>query len=73
MRRQIRDKSLTLLGSNIKKIRLEKKLSQEDIDEHVNFKHYNDIENGRINPTYLTLVEISKALHCQLQDLIPQK
>lgn len=71
MRRK--DKSLTELGSVIRKKRMAKKLRQADLEDFgINFKHYQDVECGRINPTYLTLLKIAKALECSARDFFPK-
>jgi len=67
-----KDKSLKLLGESIREKRLAKKLKQEDLENFgINFKHYQDVEGGRINPTYLTLLKIAKAFGCSVKDLVP--
>jgi DNA-binding XRE family transcriptional regulator len=72
VRRQNKSKSLKTLGKWIRSIRLKKELTQEDLDGcGINYKHYQDVERGMINPTYLTLAKIAEAFECDVKDLIP--
>lgn len=74
MRRQGQSKSLKTLGKWIRSIRLKKELTQEDLDGcGINYKHYQDVERGMINPTYLTLAKIAEAFDCDVKDLIPPR
>ncbi|MFA6918805.1 MAG: helix-turn-helix transcriptional regulator [Patescibacteria group bacterium] len=53
------------LGQNIKKLRLEKKLSQDDLARKANLKFSNlaKLEGGfNINPTLTTLIAVSQVL-----------
>ena len=58
------EKFLSMLGSRIKKARLEKNLSQVKLAELCNFEKasMSRIESGRTNVTILTLQKISSAL-----------
>ncbi len=63
---------LLLLGENIRKIRLDKGLSQEVLgfkaDLHRNY--ISSLERALKNPTYTTLLKIAAALDIELVDLI---
>jgi transcriptional regulator with XRE-family HTH domain len=53
-----------LVGQNVKRIRLEKKLTQEQFSDMSGFsqQYLSGLESGRRNPTVVTLYEIAKAL-----------
>ncbi len=52
------------IGDNIKKIRKDKKLTQEQLAKKMNISrsHLSDIENNRYNPSYKTLEMLSNKL-----------
>lgn len=52
------------LGSNIKKIRLAKKMSQGDLCRKlsVDRAYMSNVENGKKNPTLATITKIAEAL-----------
>lgn len=53
-----------LVGRNVRRIRLEKGLSQEQFAEASGFtqQYLSGLENGRRNPTIVTLYELAQAL-----------
>jgi transcriptional regulator with XRE-family HTH domain len=53
-----------LVGRNVKRIRLEKGLTQEQFAERSGFtqQYVSGLERGRRNPTIVTLYELSQAL-----------
>jgi transcriptional regulator with XRE-family HTH domain len=55
-----------LVGRNVKRIRLERGLTQEQFAERSGFtqQYISDLERGRRNPTVVTLFELSQALDC---------
>jgi transcriptional regulator with XRE-family HTH domain len=61
-----------LVGQNVKKIRLEKKLTQEQFSNISGFsqQYLSGLESGRRNPTVVTLYEIAKALGVSHLDLL---
>ena len=63
---------LAEVGSKIKKIRTEKKLSQNDLAMLCNFEKasMSRIEAGKTNVTLLTLKKISDALKVRVLDLL---
>lgn len=63
---------LIAVGVRIKKIRTEKKMSQQRCAGICNFEKSNmsRIESGNTNPTLLTLRKISVALGVKLRDLV---
>ncbi len=62
------------VGRNIQQIRLSKGLSQVDlvgrIEGNIDTTNISRIEQGRTNPTLLTLYRIAQALEVQLTDLV---
>lgn len=65
-------KILEELGNNITKIRKAKGISQEKLAilAGVDRSFVGRIERGKANPTFLTLLRISKALGCKMANLI---
>ena len=61
---------LFCIGTAIKKIRLQKKISQTEIAYRCGFdkSNFNTIEAGKRNPTILSLYNIAKALDCDVTD-----
>jgi len=61
----------TKLGQNLKKIRLQKNMSQGDIARSLNVDrgYISTIENGKKNPTLATMEKIAKALGVQVGEL----
>ena len=53
-----------LVGRNVKRIRLEKGLTQEQFAERSGFtqQYLSDLEHGRRNPTIVSLFELAPAL-----------
>jgi transcriptional regulator with XRE-family HTH domain len=53
-----------LVAQNVKRIRLEKGLTQEQFSDISGFsqQYLSGLENGRRNPTVVTLYELAKAL-----------
>lgn len=64
---------LRLIGSNIARMRKEKGLSQKDLGHIIDMEktYLSAIENGRQNPTALTLKKIAEAIGCETKDLLP--
>ncbi|MFC2329298.1 helix-turn-helix domain-containing protein [Prevotella nigrescens] len=62
------------VGRNIRQIRLSKGLSQVDlvgrIEGNIDTTNISRIEQGRTNPTLLTLYRIAQALEVSLLDLV---
>lgn len=53
-----------LVGRNVKRLRLEKRLSQEQFAERSGFtqQYLSGLENGRRNPTIVSIYELAQAL-----------
>jgi len=60
------------LGENLRKLRLEKKMSQSDLATAlgVDGAYISNIENGRMNPTLSTLEKIAGALGISSSELL---
>lgn len=64
---------LTDVGNRIRTLRLDRNLSQEEMDEYgsvLSISTLQGIEAGRRNPTLLTLFLIAKRLKLNLRDLL---
>jgi transcriptional regulator with XRE-family HTH domain len=63
---------LIRIGMNIREIREEKNITQQDLAAACNFEKSNmsRIEAGRTNPTIATLFKISEVLNVKLADLV---
>lgn len=61
-----------LVGRNFARIRREKGLTQEDIEERSGFsqQYISGLEQGARNPTVVTLYELSQALGVSHLDLL---
>ncbi|MCK1437065.1 helix-turn-helix transcriptional regulator [Bradyrhizobium sp. 15] len=61
-----------LVGQNVRKIRLEKGLTQEQFSELSGFsqQYLSGLETGRRNPTVVTVYELSQALGVNYLDLL---
>jgi len=64
--------ALVRIGMNIRKIRNEKNISQQDLAAACNFEKSNmsRIEAGRTNLTIVTLLKICEALEVKLADVV---
>ena len=65
------ERFLKKFGANLKRIRLEKGLSQDDIafDSNLSTNQIGRIERGEINAGLSTIYEIAKTLNIQVKDL----
>jgi transcriptional regulator with XRE-family HTH domain len=61
-----------LVGRNVRRIRLDRGLSQEKLSDLSGFtqQYLSDLERGLRNPTVVTLFELAQALHSTPTDLI---
>lgn len=62
---------ITSFGNNLRKLRLEAKLSQEDLanDSDIPLSQIGRIERGEINTTISTIYVLSKALKIEASEL----
>ena len=67
------DKSLQLIGAEIRKLREETELSQEKFAHKVDIDrtYYSGIERGERNVSALNLIKIAKGLEVEIGDLFP--
>lgn len=63
---------LQVIGKNIVRLRKAKKLTQEDLCgmAEIDRSYLSELENGKMNVTIKSLVNISAVLECTLEDLI---
>lgn len=63
---------LKKLGKDIRRIRLEKNVTQQELADLCEFENSNmsRIEAGNTNPTFLTLKKICNALNISLAELV---
>ena len=61
-----------LVGRNVRRVREHQGLTQEAFAEKAGFsqQYLSDLENGKRNPTIITLYEIGKALGVNVEDLV---
>jgi transcriptional regulator with XRE-family HTH domain len=61
-----------LVGANVRRIRQDRGLTQEEFSEKSGFtqQYISDLERGRRNPTIVTLYELSVALGVSHIDLL---
>ena len=61
-----------LVGRNFARIRLEKRLTQEQVEERSGFsqQYISGLERGKRNPTIVTLFELAQALGVSHVDLV---
>lgn len=67
------EKSQTILGKNLRSVREEKNLSQENVAvlSKISTTYYAGIERGEENPTFLIIESICKALHIKSSQVMP--
>lgn len=68
------DETLIQLGNRIRKIRLEKKLTQAELAERCscNRNYISMLERGERNPSYKSLVMIARGLEVKVQLLVTE-
>ena len=71
VRKEVNTKLIKSLGNNLKKIRKDKKVSQETLsyDANIPLSQIGRIERGEINTTVDTIFKIAKALEIEPKDL----
>lgn len=66
----------SLVGSNVRRVRLERGLTQEELSERSGFSqsYISELELGRRNPTVISLFELAQALGSTPVELLtPQR
>ena len=68
------DETLIQLGNRIRKIRLEKKLTQAELAERCscNRNYISMLERGERNPSFKSLVMIARGLNVKVQMLVTE-
>lgn len=63
---------LTQFGSHLRKLRLERHLTQEELAERAGFSrsYYTEIETGKRNISLLNLYRLAQCLEVSLKDLL---
>ena len=65
------EQAMKRFGKNVSKLRKAKGFTQEDMREKgFNYRYFQKIEAGGVNPTLGTLLKLSKALKCSMSDLL---
>ena len=61
-----------LVGRNVRRLRMERQMTQEQFAERSGFsqQYISDLERGRRNPTIVSLYELAQALRATPIDLI---
>lgn len=61
-----------LVGRNVRRIRLQRDLTQEELAERSGFtqQYISDLERGRRNPTIVSLYELAQALGVSHVELV---
>ena len=58
-------------SSNLRRLRLAKKLTQEDMTSYgFNYRHYQKLESGSHIPSLMTILKLSKIMGVQAKDLL---
>lgn len=70
---QLSQKSLLQLSRKLREVRLERKMSQEDVANKsgISTTYYAGIERGEENPTMAVLENICKALKIKSSEILP--
>ena len=63
------------LGNKVRQIRIEKSLTQTELANNIGKDQpsINRLEKGRINPSYIYLLEICEGLEISIQELLENK
>lgn len=73
MNAKANQKSQQKFGDNLRAVRVEKQLSQEEVAKAVGISvtYYAGIERGEENPTFAVLENICKALSIKSSEILP--
>jgi transcriptional regulator with XRE-family HTH domain len=66
------DELTVALGRALSAVRRERGLTQEDVafGSGVSLRHYQQLESGHMNPTFKTLLQISKIVGIKVSELV---
>lgn len=65
------ERGMKRFGENVKRLRKDESLTQEDMrDLGFNYRYFQKMEAGEVNPTLGTLLKLAKALKCSITDLL---
>ncbi len=65
------ERAMLRFGKNVCRIRKSRRLTQEDMrDLGFNYRYFQKIEAGEVNPTLGTLVRLAKVLNCTMAELL---
>ncbi len=65
-------KSFLKLGENLRRLRMDRELSQERLADLVNvhWTQVSRLERGALNPSLRSLIRLAKGLDCRLEELV---
>lgn len=68
----IKNDKLIILGMKVREIRLSKKMTQMELAHSIGKDHpsINKLEKGKVNPSYLFLLEVAEGLQVDLKEFI---
>lgn len=66
------EQAMKRLGANVRALRAKAGFTQEQMREHgFNYRYFQKIEAGMVNPTLDTLLKLANVFKCHLKDLLP--
>lgn len=70
----VKDEILRQLGARVKEIRIKKGLTQIELANKIGKDHpsINKLENGKVNPSYIFLLEVSLGLDVDIKDFFKE-
>lgn len=65
------ERSMKRFGENVRNLRKGRSLTQEEMRGlGFNYRYFQKIEAGQVNPTLGTLLKLAKALKCSMDELL---
>jgi len=65
------EQAMKRFGRNVQNIRKTRKITQEKMrDFGFNYRYFQKIEAGLVNPTLGTLLKLSKTFNCEISELL---
>ncbi len=67
-------KSFLKLGENLRRLRMDRELSQERLADlaNVHWTQVSRLERGTLNPSLRSLIRLAKGLDCRLEELVSE-